>query len=131
MGTVDLLFVYGSLLRGQPAEGYLSHLPVAEATCQGVLYRTRRAYPALVADPQGVRISGEVVRFSDAGFLPVLDLYEDTRSGLFTRLRIPIHVRGRDLQAWAYTVTHAQARQRGYRRLQATDWRTVAPRRSP
>ncbi len=130
MGTVDLLFVYGSCLRGQAGEGYVAHLPFAPATCRGVLYRSPRASPGLVADNAGGEIQGEALRFSDPSVLSLLDVFLQAASGTLVRKRIPITVRGRTLQAWAYVLTHAQARQRGYRRLQATDWRSIAPRRT-
>lgn len=129
MGTVDLLFVYGSCLRGQSAAGYVAHLPFAPATCRGVLYRSPRATPALVADEQGADIQGEALRFSDPGILALLDVYLQAGSGTLVRQRIPITVRGKALEAWAYVLSHTRARQRGYRRLQATDWRSIAPRR--
>ena len=130
MGTVDLLFVYGSCLRGQAGEGYVAHLPFAPATCRGVLYRSPRATPGLVTDSTGAEIQGEALRFSDPSVLSLLDVFLQAGGGTLLRKRVPITVRGRDLEAWAYVLTHDVARRRGFRRLQATDWRSIAPRRS-
>lgn len=131
MGTVDLLFVYGTCLRGQGAEGYVAHLPCAPATCRGVLYRSPRATPGLVPDETGPDIHGEALRFSDPSILALLDVYLQAGGGVLTRQRVPITVHGKALTAWAYVTSHTRAHQRGYRRLQATDWRSIAPRRSP
>ena len=128
-GRWDLLFVYGSLMRGQSADHYLAHLAAAPATCKGRLYRVPAGYPALVADPAGREIQGEAVRFSEPGLLTLVDLYENTREGVYRRERLPIEVRGRTLEAWVYTTTARQAQRHGFHALDATDWRAVAPRR--
>ena len=127
-GRFDLLFVYGSLLRGQPQEGYLLHLPAAPATCPGRLVRLPAGYPALIPEPDAGPVLGEAVRFSDPGLLTLLDLYEDVAGGLYTRQRVPITVKGRTLDAWAWVTTADLARRRGWHPLKTRDWREVAPR---
>ena len=127
----DLLFVYGSLMRGQSADGYLAHLPSSEATCRGQLYRAPAGYPALILDPDGPLITGQVVRFSEPSLLMVLDLYENTSMGIYKRVRTPITVRGRVLDAWIYVTTAQQARRHRFHKMAATDWRTVAPPPKP
>ncbi len=125
-GRWDLLFVYGSLMRGQRADGYLAHLAVAPATCHGWLHKVPAGYPALVADPSGPEILGEVARFDDPSLLTLLDLYENTREGIYQRVRVPITVRGRGLDAWAWVTTPAQVRRHGFHRLDARDWRHLS-----
>jgi gamma-glutamylcyclotransferase (GGCT)/AIG2-like uncharacterized protein YtfP len=131
------LFVYGSLLRGQPADGYLAGRNIRRATVRGALYRVPAGYPALVLDPRGKAIAGELVLDADPGLLMVLDLYEGVPSGLYARVRVQAQMLDRtagqqalfseSIEAWAYVVTPHQARVRRYHRLEATDWRTVAP----
>lgn len=126
-GRFDLLFVYGSLLSGQSADGYLAGLVRAPATTPGCLYRSPAGYPGLVWDEDGDPILGEVVRFANPGLLRVLDLYEGVAEGLFTRERKPIVVRDQQVDAWVYTVRGPQVRARRWARLAVHDWRKVAP----
>ena len=136
------LFVYGTLMQGQPADGYLANRRIRAATTPGVLYRVPAGYPALVPDPSGAPIHGELILDTEPGLLTVLDLYESTGTGLF--LRKPIRVTLLDtasgqrglfsagsaslMDAQAYVVTEKQARFRRYHRLKTTDWRNIAPR---
>ena len=131
------LFVYGSLMRGQPADGYLASRRIRPATVRGRLYRAPAGYPALVIDPDGKLIQGELVLDADPGLLMVLDLYEGVRDGLYQRVPVTALVRDSSegqqalfappISAQAYVITPQQARMRRYHPLKATDWRTVAP----
>lgn len=137
------LFVYGTLLRGQPGDGYLADRRVRAATVRGVLYRVPAGYPALVLSDDGMPIEGELVLDPDRGLLTVLDLFESVGSGLYTRSPVVATLRdqasgqrtlfgGRHaetVQAQSYVVTARQARFRRYHRLETADWRTIAPRR--
>ena len=122
------VFVYGTLLRGQSAEGYLSGLRRWPATTHGRLYRAPAGYPALVHDPSGGAVQGEVIRLDSAGRLAVLDLYEGVPEGLYVRRRIPVQSMDRPGEAWAWVIDAATARVRRYVPLRTGDWRTVAPR---
>ena len=131
------LFVYGSLMQGQPADGYLAGRRVRAATVRGRLYRVPAGYPALVLDPDGAAIEGELIMDPDPGLLMVLDLYEGVRDGLYQRVPITAQLRAGGagqqklfsdgIDAQAYVVTLRQARYRRYHPLDTTDWRTVAP----
>jgi gamma-glutamylcyclotransferase (GGCT)/AIG2-like uncharacterized protein YtfP len=131
------LFVYGSLLRGQPADGYLASRRIRAATVRGKLYRAPAGYPALVLDADGPLIHGELVLDADPGLLIVLDLFEGVRDGLYQRVPVSALVRARSegqqalfappIAAQAYVITNHQARVRRYHPLKTTDWRTVAP----
>lgn len=121
-------FVYGTLLTGQPADGYLAGLRRWPATTRGLLYRAPAGYPALVHSVDGDVIHGEVVRLDGPARLPVLDLYEGVPEGLYVRRRIPVESMGRPGEAWAWIVDADTARRRGYVALRTGDWRTVAPR---
>lgn len=134
----DPLFVYGTLLRGQPSDGFLADRDVRAATVRGRLFRVPAGYPALVLDPAGAEIHGELVLDVDPGLLRVLDLFEGVHNGLYRRQPVTAALRGRSsgqqalftdaVAAQAYVVTPQQARQRRYHPLRTTDWRSVAPR---
>ena len=131
------LFVYGTLLQGQPSDGYLASRRIRAATVRGRLFRVPAGYPALVLDPDGAPIHGELVMDVDPGLLMVLDLFEGVRDGLYQRVPVSVALRSSaegqqalfagHIDAQAYVVTAHQARVRGYHPLDATDWRTVAP----
>lgn len=122
------LFVYGSLLPGQPSAGFLRGRELVSATVSGRLYRVPAGYPALVVSPGNKAIEGELVLDADRGLLAVLDLFEGVHNGLYQRTSVVAHTASGPVSAQAYTVTAQQARTRGYRRLDVTDWRRIAPR---
>ena len=119
----DLLFVYGSLLRGQPQDGLVAAFDASAATTRGKLYLVPAGYPVLVPDGEGPEIVGELLTLDTPGVLRVLDLYEGVDRGLYGRRRIDVRCRGRNLRAWAYVMSEDQVRRRRYRFLEATDWR--------
>lgn len=121
------VFVYGTLLTGQPAEGYLSGLRRWPATTRGQLYRAPAGYPALVHAPDGRPVVGEVVRLEGPARLTVLDLYEGVPEGLYVRRRIPVESMGRPGEAWAWLIDAEVAHRRRYLPLRTGDWRTVTP----
>ena len=84
--TCDLLFVYGTLMRGfdHPMAQLLSRAAdfIGEARCRGRLYRVQH-YPALVLsdDPADV-VFGELYRLRTPGeLLRELDMYEACGEG--------------------------------------------------
>ena len=137
------LFVYGSLMRGQQADGYLADRRIVQATTLGRLYRVPAGYPALVADRSGQPIFGELVLDPTPGLFTVLDLYEGVPNGLYRRELVQVKrlddgastspgqqqaLFARTLRAWAYVVSDSQARARRYHPLDVTDWRKVSRR---
>lgn len=124
------VFVYGTLLRGQPAEGYLGGLKRWPATTRGQLFRSPAGYPALVpaAGAEGVEVHGEVVRLDGPSRLPVLDLFEGVPDGLYVRRRVPVQSMGRPGEAWAWVIDAQTARRRRYAPLKTGSWRDVASR---
>jgi gamma-glutamylcyclotransferase (GGCT)/AIG2-like uncharacterized protein YtfP len=127
--VVHHLFVYGTLLQGQPSDGLLAGLPSQPATLRGYLYRMKRGYPALVPDPDGLAIQGELVEISDVGRFAVIDIYEGVPQGLYTRIEHPVELAiGRGQLAWVYVITRQQAILDDLRPLRVTDWRQIAPR---
>lgn len=117
------LFVYGSLLRGQPQDGLVTAFPATPATCRGRLYLVPAGYPVLVPDPAGPEIAGELLELASPSNFRVLDLYEGVNEGLYQRATVSVRCRGRDLEAQAYVLSAAQVRRRRLRALDATDWR--------
>ncbi len=134
------LFVYGSLMRGQQADGYLADRRVVSATVRGRLYRVPAGYPALVADPNGPFIHGELVLDPTPGLLMVLDVYEGVGQGLYHRQKVSVirdsssqdsdlgqqALFSRTCRAWAYVVSARQAKARRYHPLEVRDWRKVS-----
>lgn len=104
----DLVFVYGTLMRGFP----LHHLIdgrcefVGDGTARGRLLDLGE-YPGAVPDERGT-VHGEVYRFSSLALLSALDRAEDydpTADARSLYLRRPTTVRlgdGRELTAWMY-----------------------------
>jgi gamma-glutamylcyclotransferase (GGCT)/AIG2-like uncharacterized protein YtfP len=122
------IFAYGTLKRGQSAAGLLAAFPWEPAQVPGQLYRTAADYPALVLDPKGAAISGELYTLDSPAQLPVLDLYEGVPSGLFHRVLAPVRTLLGEVQAWIWVVSQEQARQRRYFPIPITDWRAVPDR---
>ena len=92
----ELLFVYGTLRRGEPSAQLLgSCLWCGETETRGTLFHLGK-YPALTLHGED-RIYGEVWRCSPET-LALLDSYEGVEEGLFERVRI--HLEKGD--AWIY-----------------------------
>jgi gamma-glutamylcyclotransferase (GGCT)/AIG2-like uncharacterized protein YtfP len=108
----DLLFTYGTLRR---AAGHAAHRLLADSAeivgpgfVRGRLYNAGD-FPALVPDPQGVEVTGEVYRvFGPPNVFARLDQYEgfdpaspDTSE--FRRDLVPVTMSdGRTVTAWGY-----------------------------
>jgi len=119
------LFVYGTLMRGQSQDGLLSAFSCLPAHTRGHLYLVPAGYPALVPDPAGQRIMGELFRVERPGVLRVLDLYEGVAEKLYRRVQVDVEVGSDTQRAFAYVMTADQVRRRKLRRLDGTDWRKV------
>lgn len=122
------VFVYGTLMQGQPADGFLGGLKRWPATTQGQLFRSPAGYPALVPSPDGREVMGEVVRLDGPARLPVLDLFEGVPDGLFQRRRIAVRSMGRPGEAWAWVIDAKTATRRRYAPMRTGDWRDLASR---
>jgi gamma-glutamylcyclotransferase (GGCT)/AIG2-like uncharacterized protein YtfP len=110
--TSDLLFVYGTLMRGfdHPMAQLLSRSAdfIGEARCQGRLYRVKH-YPALVLsdDPADV-VFGELYRLRAPGeLLREFDMYEACGEGFaepteYVRQMLPVTLDDAQAEAWTY-----------------------------
>jgi len=86
------VFLYGTLRRGGSAADLLRGCtPLGPATVRGRLYDLG-AYPALILDPAGHPVHGEVWE-CPAQLVGQLDRYEGTAGGLFERVEVAIRRR--------------------------------------
>jgi len=110
--TSDLLFVYGTLMRGfnHPMARLLSRGAdfIGEARCQGRLYLVKH-YPGLVlsGEPADV-VFGELYRLRQPdGLLREFDMYEACGEGFaepteYVRRMLPVMHEGDAVNAWTY-----------------------------
>lgn len=122
-----LVFVYGSLRRGQRAHARLRPAAVrlGPALVIGRLHDCG-CYPA--ARPsrrEGERIHGELYRLTRPGVLAALDRYEDCdleqpQRGEYRREPVAVRLAGRRLSAWVYWHNGPL---RGARRVRGGLWR--------
>ncbi len=106
MDTPDHLFVYGTLLPGQPSWGLLEPFVVGLGEpdwVRGELFDTGLGYPAATTDAQSTsRVAGrtfELIATSAAEAFAVLDEFEDVADGLYRRV---IVTTGLGMSAWTY-----------------------------
>jgi gamma-glutamylcyclotransferase (GGCT)/AIG2-like uncharacterized protein YtfP len=120
------LFVYGTLMSGMSAAQLMRGLGfVGPAHVQGALFDV--GHPALVHEGTGF-VRGELYRLPDSGdaegkLLALLDQYECTASGLFTRVReLAWYDSKPALPAWAYHYSRLPL-SRSARYIAGGDWR--------
>jgi gamma-glutamylcyclotransferase (GGCT)/AIG2-like uncharacterized protein YtfP len=111
--TSDLLFVYGTLMRGfdHPMARLLSANAafVGEASCRGRLYLVK-PYPALVLSDDAADLAhGELFRLREPGaMLREFDMYEACGEGFaepaeYVRRMLPVRLAdGSIREAWTY-----------------------------
>lgn len=89
---IDKLFVYGTLLAGEPRHAYLAGCHLIDAfEVPGKLYDTTLGYPAAVFEPiSHSKVAGELYLLpSDPALkLRELDQIEGTKEGLFRRIQL-------------------------------------------
>jgi gamma-glutamylcyclotransferase (GGCT)/AIG2-like uncharacterized protein YtfP len=89
---LDKLFVYGTLLSGEPGSACLAGCHLIDTfEVPGQLYDTKQGYPAAVFDPRSpVKVVGELYLLpkDPASKLRELDQIEGTREGLFRRIQL-------------------------------------------
>ena len=118
--TSDLLFVYGTLMRGfnHPMARLLSANAdfLGEASCRGRLYRVKH-YPGLVlSDDPSDTVFGELYRLREVdALLREFDMYEACGEGFeepteYVRQMAPVTLAdGRPGEAWTYIYNWAIA----------------------
>jgi gamma-glutamylcyclotransferase (GGCT)/AIG2-like uncharacterized protein YtfP len=119
-GSVDQLFVYGTLRTGQRAHGLLApHVRASEpAWCRGTMYGFATGYPGVVL-AGSTRIVGEVVGLTDpAAAFVALDAYEGDE---FARVVAEVEVMGGVRRAWIYVLSDPALTQLGSL-IDSGDW---------
>jgi gamma-glutamylcyclotransferase (GGCT)/AIG2-like uncharacterized protein YtfP len=107
-GTKMLLFVYGTLKRGEPRHRYLAGQTLIATVATVPAYRLLSVvdYPALVRRDDGRSIEGELWQVDEA-CLRVLDQVEGIEQGLYAREPIellPPHD-GADVATYVYRLS--------------------------
>lgn len=106
------LFVYGTLRKGESAEDVLARdvLRRVPARAHGRLLDIGAPYPAATFGPDETGwVDGELLFLRPAGYeaaLDRVDAYENVPF-LFRRLTVKVEAEGQEIEAWAYTYTHA------------------------
>lgn len=105
------LFLYGTLRKGESAEDQIAADVVrrAPARARARLLEIDAPYPAAFFGPDEGLLQGEIVWLKPSTFQATLDrvdLYENVPF-LFRRIAVTVQVDGQDVEAWAYTYTHA------------------------
>ena len=119
------LFVYGSLMKGEPLHGYLAGLEAREVRTQGRLFRLPAGYPALVPGKGDGWATGELVSLPSMSKFIVLDMVEGVDRGLYSRQKIQVEWQGQNLNAWAYVMTLKQVNESNGTRIPSGNWRKV------
>ena len=122
MSAPDALFVYGTLLAGQPEQGMLAGLRRESATVMGRLYHLPAGYPAIVLGGDD-HVQGELVFGVTAPMLAVLDRYEGIDEGLYRREIVRAWLPLRRCQAYIYTMDDPE--RRGGRWIRSGRWRSA------
>lgn len=119
------LFVYGSLMKGEPLHGYLAGLDVRQVRTRGKLFRLPAGYPALVPGGGDGWAMGELVSLPSMSKFMVLDLVEGVDRGLYSRRKIHVEWQGQNLNAWAYVMTLKQVEESNGTFIPSGNWRKV------
>nr|ART40596.1 L120 [uncultured bacterium] len=122
-----LVFVYGSLRRGQRAHPRLRPAAVClgRASVSGRLHDCGCYPAALPSRRPGERVHGELYRLTRPDVLAALDRYEDCdpqapHGGEYRREPAAVRLAGRRLSAWVYWHNGPL---RGARRIRTGIWR--------
>ncbi|MDZ7269671.1 MAG: gamma-glutamylcyclotransferase [candidate division KSB1 bacterium] len=109
--TTDLLFVYGTLMRGMERADFLNNPDKASfagpATAAGKLYDVG-SFPGMIESDNGERVHGELHRLQDPElFFETLDLIQgywpdQPERSLYIRKIIPVTTAQGTTQAWSY-----------------------------
>jgi gamma-glutamylcyclotransferase (GGCT)/AIG2-like uncharacterized protein YtfP len=107
MGVNTLLFVYGTLKRGEENHRWLStHHPrfLGEARIQGRLFRIKgQSYPGAAPTRSRRYVRGELYELTRPDeALKKLDKFEGTDEGLFVRRLAEVWIGGQKKKAWTY-----------------------------
>jgi gamma-glutamylcyclotransferase (GGCT)/AIG2-like uncharacterized protein YtfP len=105
------LFLYGTLRQGESAEDVIAADVVRRtpARARARLLEINAPYPAAFFSPDEGLLSGEIVWLKPSTYSATLDRVDQYENVpfLFRRIVVSVEVEGKDVEAWAYTYTHA------------------------
>jgi gamma-glutamylcyclotransferase (GGCT)/AIG2-like uncharacterized protein YtfP len=105
------LFLYGTLRQGESAEDQIAADVVrrAPARARARLLAINAPYPAAYFSPDEGWLPGEIVWLRPATYVATVDRVDQYENVpfLFRRIAVTVQVEGQDIEAWAYTYTHA------------------------
>ena len=105
------LFLYGTLRQDESAEEVIAADVVrrAPARARARLLEIGAPYPAAFFSPDEGLLPGEIVWLKPSTFSAALDRVDQYENVpfLFRRIVVSVEVEGKDVEAWAYTYTHA------------------------
>ena len=105
------IFVYGTLRAGESAEDLIAADVVRRvpARASARLLELNAPYPAAFFGPDEGSLPGELVYLKPPSYqdaLDRIDQYENVPF-LFRRIPVTVEAEGQQIEAWAYTYTHA------------------------
>jgi gamma-glutamylcyclotransferase (GGCT)/AIG2-like uncharacterized protein YtfP len=105
------LFIYGTLKQGESGEDVIKAdvLRRAPAQAHARLLEINAPYPAAFFGPDEGLLPGEIVWFKPGKFVPAIDRVDEYENApfLFRRILVTVETEGQQVEAWAYTYTHA------------------------
>ena len=133
----NLLFVYGSLMRGMERANFLDNPDKARfagaGAARGILYEAG-SFPGMIESANGSLVAGELYELFDAEtFFETLDLIEgcwpdQPERGLYMRKIITVATNQGERRAWAYLFNQPVA---GYARIASGDFRRAEAGTAP
>ena len=115
------LFVYGTLLSGEPNASMLGALARRPALVFGRIYHLPAGYPAVTLGGDQP-VHGELLPTLSPSLLRLLDHYEGLEDGLYRRVEVRAITGLEQHPAWIYVMDDPEAR--GGRRIPSGRWRS-------
>lgn len=97
------LFIYGTLMAGQPQGGLLRGLPRTKAIVRGALFRLPQGYPAIRLEGRQA-VQGQLVEGIDTRRMQLLDEIEGVGQSLYERMDCEAIVGLRQVAAQVYAM---------------------------
>lgn len=99
----EKVFVYGTLIKGEPNAHWAGDAKREAASVKGCVYDTRWGFPAIITDATSQnKVVGEVITTSRAG-LAKMDILEGVANGLYARKRVKATTAsGEVVECWVY-----------------------------
>jgi gamma-glutamylcyclotransferase (GGCT)/AIG2-like uncharacterized protein YtfP len=119
-----LVFVYGTLRKGEKYSYYLNEAECLEENCtiEGQLYDTGWGYPALLVEDSKIPVKGELYRvtFEQLKELDKLEDYEENGpNNLYERIIAEVTTESGEQEAIVYVMTSIKDH---FKRIDGNDW---------